>query len=96
MLFTFIYLFLILLMSFISLIIYGIDKRKAVRGQNRVPEKALFGLGLFGGAVGSLFGMILFSHKTKHVYFWILNILFLIIQIILLLVIAFVEIKFLW
>ncbi len=96
MLYTFIYLFLILLMSFISLIIYGIDKRKAVRGQNRVPEKALFGLGFFGGAVGSLFGMILFSHKTKHVYFWILNILFLIIQIILLLVIAFVEIKFLW
>ena len=96
MFFSFIYLFLILLMSFITLVVYGTDKRKAVRGQSRVPEKVLFALSFFGGSVGSLFGMVLFSHKTKHTYFWVLNILFLLIQIALLIAIIFIEIKFLW
>lgn len=95
MLFTFIYLFFILLMSFITMVCYGIDKRKAVKGDMRIPEKALFGISFFGGALGSLFGMVLFSHKTKHIYFWIFNILFLLIHIALLSLIVYLEVRFL-
>ena len=96
MLFTFIYLFILVFMSFITMIIYGIDKRKAVREKERIPEKALLGMGFFGGSIGALFGMVLFAHKTKHIYFWILNILYLIIHLVILALIIYLEIKFLW
>ena len=40
-----------------------------------LPEgKLLLGLGFFGGSVGALAGMQLFRHKTKHWYFWAVNI----------------------
>lgn len=93
MIFTFAYLFAVVLMSFITMIIYGADKRRAVKEKRRIPEKALFGMSFFGGALGSLFGMTLFSHKTKHIYFWILNSLFLLLQIIVLVLLIYLEIK---
>ena len=94
MLMTILYLLLVSIMSFITLIVYGVDKRKAVKEKMRVPEKALFTLSFFGGAIGGLVGMLIFSHKTKHVYFWILNILFLLLQIVLFIGILLLEIKF--
>ena len=74
---TILYLLYVSIMSFVTMVVYGVDKRKAVKEQSRVPEKGLFVLGFFGGAIGGIVGMIVFSHKTKHIYFWILNILFL-------------------
>lgn len=44
----------------------GIDKFKARRGLWRIPEKTLFLSALLGGAMGSILGMKLFRHKTKH------------------------------
>ena len=35
----------------------------------------LLGFSFCGGAVGGLPGMTLFRHKTKHWYFWLVNIL---------------------
>ena len=67
--------------SFITFILYGADKSKARRGAWRIPEKVLLGLSFFGGAVGGLFGMNLFRHKTKHWYFWAVNVLGLVVQI---------------
>lgn len=90
---TILYLLCIFIMSFITMIIYGVDKRKAVKEKMRVPEKGLFTLAFFGGALGAVVGMLIFSHKTKHVYFWILNILFLLLQIALLIGILLIEIK---
>ena len=52
-----------------ALAVYGIDKRRAKRGQWRIPEKTLFLLPLLGGSVGALLGMKLFHHKTRHWYF---------------------------
>ncbi|KSV57991.1 hypothetical protein ASU35_14485 [Acetivibrio ethanolgignens] len=47
----------------------GIDKEKAIHGQWRIPEKTLFGIALLGGSVGSILGMEVFRHKTKHLSF---------------------------
>ncbi len=47
----------------------GIDKRKAQRSAYRIPEATLFAIALMGGSLGSVIGMNLFRHKTKHWYF---------------------------
>lgn len=69
-------------MSVIAFFFYGADKRKAKKGQWRVKESVLLGLGVFGGAIGALLGMKIFRHKTKHWYFWAVNIAGLILQIV--------------
>ena len=66
------------------------DKRKAVKGQWRIPEATLIGLALAGGPVGAYAGMKVFHHKTKHAKFtigvpvimaaWIAAVIFLLIH----------------
>ena len=65
-----------------SFIIYGVDKLLAVKKLFRVSEYSLFILAIFGGGIGSLLGMRVFHHKTKKKVFWIINIIFGIIWII--------------
>ena len=93
MLITILFALFISIMSFITLVVYGIDKRKAVQEKTRIPEKSLFSLSLFG-PIGALVGMLIFSPKTKHIYFWVINILFLLLQIVLFIGILLLEIKF--
>ncbi len=61
--------------SLAAFVLYGADKSKAKRGKWRIPEKVLLGVSFFGGAVGGLLGMTLFRHKTKHWYFWAVNLI---------------------
>lgn len=68
-------------MSLIAFCTYFCDKVKAKRGAWRIPEKALLALGFFGGAIGAIIGMKLFRHKTKHGYFWVVNVVGVIWQI---------------
>ena len=56
--------FLILNLITYTMVYY--DKRKAKRGEWRVPEKRFFGLAILGGAIGVFVGMRSFRHKTKH------------------------------
>lgn len=70
----------ILLMSLIDLILYKVDKVRAQKNQWRIRESVLLGTGFFGGAIGALLAMKLFRHKTKHWYFWAVNILGLLFQ----------------
>ncbi len=56
-------------LSVINVVLFtmmGIDKRKAVKGKWRIPEKTLFLLAVMGGSVGGILGMYVFRHKTKH------------------------------
>ena len=53
----------------VAFAVYGADKRRAKKGQRRVPEKTLFLLAIIGGSVGALAGMRVFRHKTRHWYF---------------------------
>lgn len=61
--------------SVIALLLYAADKRKAKKKRWRTPESVLLGVGLLGGCVGALLGMNLFRHKTRHWYFWAVNLL---------------------
>lgn len=47
----------------------GADKRRAERGEFRIPEAALFAVAFFFGGVGSTAGMFAFRHKTRHAKF---------------------------
>lgn len=42
------------------------DKRRARKDKWRIPEKRLFLVAAIGGSVGSILGMQVFRHKTKH------------------------------
>lgn len=59
-------------MSVIGFVLMGADKRRAEKGAWRIPEKVLFGVSFLLGGVGSLVGMFVFRHKTKHASFRIL------------------------
>ena len=65
----------VLILSIAAFITYGIDKLKAKGNRWRIPEKTLLLMGLLGGAVGALLGMEMFRHKTRHWYFYAVNIL---------------------
>ena len=48
---------------------YAVDKRKAQKGKWRIPEKTLLLAAIAGGAVGALYTMRIYRHKTKHMKF---------------------------
>ena len=72
---------LMVIMGFISFVLYAIDKAKAKRGLWRIPEAVLLGWGFFGGAAGALLAMKMIRHKTKHWYFWAVNIVGLVFHV---------------
>ncbi|MDO5059647.1 MAG: DUF1294 domain-containing protein [Neisseria sp.] len=53
------------LLSILLFALYGWDKRAAQAGRERIPEKVLNGLALFGGWPGALLGRPFFRHKTQ-------------------------------
>ena len=62
-------LWVIVLLAIWNLITFfqmGLDKRKAVKGKWRIPERVLFGLAILGGSIGAIAGMYTFHHKTRH------------------------------
>ena len=76
-----------------SLIMMGVDKRKAIKRAWRIPESTLFVLAIIGGSVGSIIGMHLFHHKTRHWYFLYGMPVILALQIMLILGLVFAPIE---
>lgn len=56
----------LLVINVAGIVICGVDKRRAIRHQWRIPEKKIFLIAVLGGSLGILVGMYGFRHKTKH------------------------------
>lgn len=63
------------LLSVFTFILFGNDKRRAVKHRRRIPERTLLCFSVFGG-IGGLPGMLIFHHKTRKWKFRILVPLF--------------------
>jgi len=55
--------------SVVTFAAYAIDKTQARRGGWRIPEAALHGLAIAGGAIGGWVGLLVLRHKTRHPVF---------------------------
>ncbi len=84
----------LLTINLVSFIVMGIDKKKAQKRAWRIPESTLFVLAIIGGSIGSVIGMQLFRHKTRHWYFVYGMPAILILQILLVLILLFSPIEF--
>lgn len=73
----------LVIINAIGFLIMLADKKKAQRGRWRIPERTLISIAILGGSIGSLLGMNLFRHKTKHPKFTIGIPLILAVQVVL-------------
>ena len=55
---------LLLAANILALLVYGFDKRQAMRGASRISEGALILLAILGG-VGAWIGCEVYRHKTR-------------------------------
>lgn len=62
-------LYYLIVINATGLLIMLIDKHNAVHSLRRIPERSLLLVALIGGSFGSLCGMYLFRHKTRHLKF---------------------------
>ena len=66
-----------------AFVTYGVDKRRAERGEWRVPERTLLALAFLGGGLGAFLGMHVFHHKTRKLRFRVLVPIALVLSIVL-------------
>lgn len=78
-----------IVINVIGFLLMGIDKFRAKRRGFRIPEATLFIIAIIGGSIGSLLGMHIFRHKTRHRSFTIGMPVILVIQIIYVLILIF-------
>ena len=70
----------LIIMNIVGFLSMGVDKKRAKNGKWRIKEKTLFLVAIIGGSAGSVLGMNIFHHKTKHRVFAIGMPLILILQ----------------
>jgi Predicted membrane protein len=58
-----------IILNIVGLFSMWLDKRKAIKQKWRIKEATLFTIAILGGSIGSLMGMHIFRHKTKHLPF---------------------------
>ena len=59
----------IAIINLYGFLIMYLDKKRSIKGQWRIPESRFFVVAILLGSLGTLLGMKLFHHKTKHWYF---------------------------
>ena len=55
--------------NLVAFVLYGVDKKRAVRNEFRIRERVLLWMARLGGGLGSWLGIKSFHHKTKHTKF---------------------------
>lgn len=73
---------IIFMMNLISFTIFYIDKRKAIKGKNRISENSLLLSAFLFGSIGAFLSMQIFRHKTQKLKFKILVPLFFALQVV--------------
>ena len=68
-------------LSVVTFILWGVDKFRAHANLWRIPERTLLIFTLLGGSFGALAGMVVFRHKIRKPYFWVVVGLACILQI---------------
>lgn len=53
----------------ISFLLMHTDKKRAILHRRRIPEITLVGFAVIGGSLGTLAGMYILRHKTRHFRF---------------------------
>ena len=71
----------LLIINLVAFILYGIDKKRAIRNEYRISESVLLWMARLGGAIGSWLGIKIFRHKTKHTKFRIVVPLWIVIWV---------------
>lgn len=56
-------------MSVVTLLAFGLDKWRAIKGSRRTREATLLALSVLGGSPGGLLGMLIFHHKIRSPQF---------------------------
>ncbi len=72
--------YIFLVISLGTFLLWGVDKYRAIQQQWRIPEDWLIGLTMCGGALGALAGMLIFRHKIRKPFFWIIVLLFIVLH----------------
>ena len=67
------YLTIVLVMSLVTFVAYGVDKRRAQADRYRVSEKSLHLVALFGGWPGAWLARRTFRHKTQKLPFLVIS-----------------------
>ena len=79
-----IFIIYLIIANAIGFFVMKMDKERAKAKGWRISEKALFGIAILGGSIGTWVGMYIFHHKTKHWYFRIGMPIIAIVQVVLL------------
>ncbi|REC80126.1 DUF1294 domain-containing protein [Chryseobacterium elymi] len=57
--------YILLIINFITFIIFSWDKRLSIKHRRRIPETTLLGAAFIGGTIGGILGMFIFRHKVS-------------------------------
>ncbi len=63
------YIYLIII-NFVSGIVFALDKQAAIKNRRRIPEKTLHSLEILGGAFANLLLMYTLRHKNRKFSYW--------------------------
>lgn len=74
----------LIIINFVSLCAFAVDKINAAEGRTRIRIVTLLGLAFIGGSVGAIIAMYLFHHKTRKDYFSVGVPLIIVMQIVVL------------
>jgi len=55
--------------NLIAFTLVGVDKKRSVDNNERIPEVYYFFIAIFFASLGVLLGMLFFHHKTRKIYF---------------------------
>jgi uncharacterized membrane protein YsdA (DUF1294 family) len=70
----------LLFLNLLCFLLFALDKRKAQRGQRRIPEKTLHFATLPAAAPGAWAAILLLHHKNRKAAFWSITLLLTLLQ----------------